>query len=245
LANDPECGMNMQKKVIAASLLSTLGVAASQTAAAGEVGFYIGAYYGQASKESSPTFFEDFTSAFHALVGYTPTDETTSFDDTDSAFALFAGYRLNSYLAFEGGYARLGQVTHKSRSSGNFPLETGSFDTTFESETSGFTLAALGTWPLTRNWELFARGGVLFATNKLSVSIRTHQEVFVSPLGTEFSDSFSKGSTDVYAALGISRRFFENYAVRLEYQRAFSAGLADTGGKGDLDAALVGVTVTF
>lgn len=232
----------MTKKVIAASILCA---AASQPAAASEVGFYIGAYFGQASKDISRTFFEDFKNGIHAFLGYTPTDETVAFDDTDTSFSLFAGYRLNSYLAFEGGYTRLGQVTYKSRSTGTFPMDTGSVDTTFESETSGFTVSVLGTWPLTRNWELFARGGVLFATNSLTLSIRTHQEVFVSSLSTEFSDSFSKGSTDTYAALGISRRFFENYAVRLEYQRAFSTGLADTGGKGDLDAALLGLTVTF
>lgn len=236
--------MNMKKKVIAASLLC-LCAAASQSAAASEVGFYIGAYVGQASKDIPRTFFEDFKNDIYAFLGYTPTGETVSFDDTDSSFSLFAGYRLNTYLAFEGGYTRLGQVTYKSRSTGIFPMDTGSVDTTFENETSGFTLSVLGTLPLNRNWELFARGGALFATNRLQVTIRTHEEVFVSVLSTEFSDSFSKGSTDIYAALGVSRRFFENYAVRLEYQRAFDTGLADTGGTGDLDAALLGVTVTF
>lgn len=234
--------MNMKKEVIAAALLCA---AASQSAAASEVGFYLGGYFGQASKDVSRTFFEDFKNDIHSFLGYTPTDETVSFDDSDSSFSLFAGYRLNAYLAFEGGYSRLGQVTYQSRSTGNFTMDTGFTNTTFESETSGFTVSVLGTVPLTRNWELFARGGALFATNRLSVSIRTQEEVFVSPLGTEFSDSFSNGSTDTYAALGISRRFFENYAVRLEYQRAFSTGLPETGGKGDLDAALVGVTVTF
>ena len=251
----------MKKKVIVASLVC-LGAAASQSAAASEVGFYIGGYVGQASKDIPRTFFEDFKNDIHAFLGYTPTGETVSFDDTDSSFSLFAGYRLNTYLAFEGGYTRLGQVTYKSRSTGTFPMDTGSVDTTFENETSGFTLSVLGTicgllkpdegrgtvlgtLPLNRNWELFARAGALFATNRLQVSIRTHEEVFVSVLSTEFSDSFSKGSTDIYAALGVSRRFFENYAVRLEYQRAFDTGLADTGGTGDLDAALLGVTVTF
>jgi OmpA-OmpF porin, OOP family len=234
--------MNMKKKVIAVSLLCA---AASQTAAAGEVGFYIGAYFGQASKDISRNFFEDFKNDIHAFLGYTPAEETITFDDSDSSYSLFAGYRLNTYLAFEGGYSRLGQVTYHSRSTGTFPMDTGFVNTTFESETSGFTLSVLGTLPLTRDWELYGRGGVLFATNRLALSIRTHQEVFVSSLGTEFSDSFSKGSTDTYAALGISRRFFENYTVRLEYQRAFDAGLEDTGGQGDLDAALLGLTVTF
>jgi hypothetical protein len=240
LANDPEWGM--KTKVTAVAILCA---AASPTAAANEAGFYIGGYFGQTAKDVSRTFFEDFKNDIHAFLGYTPSDETIAFDDTDSSFALFAGYRLNSYLAFEAGYTRLGQVTYQSRSTGDFPMDTGLANTTFESETSGFTVSALGTLPLTRDWELFARGGALFAVNKLTVLIITRQEVFVSPLGTEFSDSFSRGTTDVYGALGISRRFFENYAVRLEYQRVFAAGLPDTGGKGDLDIVLVGVTVTF
>ncbi len=45
--------------------------------------------------------------------------------------------------------------------------------------------------------------------------------------------------------MGLSRRFFEIYQLRLEYQRVFDAGDEDSGGKGDLDAALLGLVVTF
>ena len=49
----------------------------------------------------------------------------------------------------------------------------------------------------------------------------------------------------MYAGLGISRRILEIYDARLEYQRAFDAGLDETGGTGDLDALFLGLTVTF
>jgi hypothetical protein len=64
-------------------------------------------------------------------------------------------------------------------------------------------------------------------------------------LGPGFEDSFSKGSTDTFAALGISRRVLDIYAVRLEYQRVFSAGVEETGGQGDIDSILLGLAVTF
>jgi OmpA-OmpF porin, OOP family len=177
---------------------------AAPPAAAAELGFYVGGQVGQASKEVSREFYELFNDDIQAFSGFTPVEDHTSLDDSDTAFAIVAGYRLNSYLAFEGGFTEFGQVTYKSRATGNFPLEGGTLNTNIESETSGFSLAALGTLPLTRD-----------------------------------------DTTETFAAVGISRRFFEIYDLRLEYLRVFDAGAESTGGKGDLDAALLGLNVTF
>ncbi|HEY7638409.1 MAG TPA: outer membrane beta-barrel protein, partial [Steroidobacteraceae bacterium] len=174
-----------------------------------------------------------------------PADEQTSVDDTDTAFSILGGYRLNRYLAFEAGYTKLGKVTYKSRATGSFQSDPGFLNTTIESETSGFTVSALGTWSLTRDWELFARGGALFATNRLRLVLAAQGTQFIPSIGNNAADSFSKSTTDLYAGVGISRRILEIYDVRLEYQRVFDAGEEVTGGKGDLDAALLSLTVTF
>lgn len=232
----------MNKRVIA---LSVWCAAVSQTAAANEVGFYMGGYVGQASKEVPRALFEDVNVVLQAISVFTPAEQQTSLDDTDTAFALIGGYRLNRYLAFESSYTKLGRVTYESRATGAFPMESGSLNTTIETETSGFTFSVLGTLPLTRNWELFARGGALFATNRLRIVLNAQGDQFIPPLGNRAADSFSRSSTDSYASLGISRRFLEIYDLRLEYQRVFDAGLESTGGKGDIDAAMIGLTVTF
>ncbi len=220
-------------------------VAVAQTAAASDPGFYIGGYLGLSSREVPRAPFDEFKDGLHAFSFFTPAVDRTSFDDSGFAFGITVGYRLTRYLAFEGGYASLGEVILTSHSTGTFPVDNGSMTIEVESETIGFTLSALGTLPLSRNWELFARGGVLLANNKIRFSIDARGEDFVPPVGNHFSDSGAKSTTDLYAGLGVSRRIFEAYDVRLEYQRVFAAGLDETGGKGDIDSLFLGLTVTF
>jgi hypothetical protein len=223
----------------------TFCVAGGRTAAAAERGFYVGGHFGQSSKDAPRSFYELFNDDIQVFSFFQRTQQSSSFDDSDTAYGLIGGYRLTPHLAFEGGFVNFGSVTYTSRSSGNFPQESGTERVTIESETSGFTLAVLGVLPLSRNWELFGTAGALFADNKISIAVDAQGQRFLPPLGNHFSASDSAGTTELYAALGLSRRFFEIYSLRLEYQRVFDAGDEDSGGKGDLDAALLGLVVTF
>jgi hypothetical protein len=232
----------MNKKII---VLLAVCSAASQTAVANEVGFYIGGYIGQATKEVSRVPYDELNAVIQQLAIFTPVEEQISFDDTDTAFGITMGYRLNRFLALEAGFAKLGTLTYKSRATGDYPFDSGFLNTTLESQTSGFTATVLGVWPLTRNWELFARAGMLFATNRLRLSFNAAGEDFIPSIGNSAADSFSQSTTDTYAGVGISRRILEIYELRLEYHRVFDSGEEITGGKGDLDAAFLGLTVTF
>jgi hypothetical protein len=135
-------------------------------------------------------------------------------------------------------------VAYKSRSSGNFPQDAGTEDIGIDTEISGYTFAALGMLPLSRNWELFARAGVLFADNKITIRVTAEGQQFLPPFGS-FSVAESHGSNNWHAGLGINRRFLDVYDLRLEYQRAFDVGDSGTGGKGDLNVMLLGLIVTF
>jgi OOP family OmpA-OmpF porin len=234
--------MNKNTTIVAAAVLC---FAVARSAAANEVGFYIGGYVGQASKQVPRLPFDELTDALHQVSIFTPVEERTSLDDKDTAFALIGGYRWNRYFALEASYARLGKVIYKSLATGDFPFDSGFLNTTIESETSGFTFSVLGVLPLTRDWELFARGGALFANDQLRFSVVAQGEEFIPPIGNNVSASLSKSRTETYAGLGISWRILEIYDLRLEYQRVFDAGEEITGGKGDIDAALLGLTVTF
>jgi opacity protein-like surface antigen len=237
----------MKKIARFASVLCCLAfcVAAWHPAAAAERGLYVGGYAGQSSKDAPRDFYELFNDDIQFFSFFTPTQESTSFDDSDTAFGLIIGYRLTPHLAFEGGYTKLGQVTYTSRSSGNFPMEAGELDVNIESETTGFIFAAVGVLPLSRDWELFARAGVLFADTKIQIGVNARGNQFVPPLGNRLAGSESQGTTNACAGVGLSRRFLETYSLRLEYQRVFEVGDENSGGKGDLDAALLGVIVTF
>lgn len=220
-------------------------VAAADDAVAAERGLYVGGHVGQASKDAPRSFYELFNSDIQTFAFFTPTEQTTSFDDTDTAFGIVVGYRLTPHLAIEGGYNKLGQVTYRSRATGNFPLEAGTTNVGIDTETTGFTVALLGVLPLSRDWELYARAGALFANNKLSIDIRSQGQQFIPPLGNRVAASATESSTEFHAGLGLGRRVFEAYDLRLEYQRVFDAGVENSGGKGDLDAVLLGLIVTF
>jgi OOP family OmpA-OmpF porin len=220
-------------------------VAAAQTATASETGFYIGGYVGMTSREVPRAPFDEFKDSLAAFSFFTASEDRTSFDDSDVGFGIVGGYRLNRYLAFEGGYVDLGEVVLESHATGTFPEDNGALDINVESHTSGFTASVLGTLPLSRDWELFARGGALFANNKIRFTVDARGEDFLPPVGNHFSQSGAKSSTEMYAGLGVSRRILEIYDARLEYQRVFEAGLDETGGTGDVDSLFLGLTVTF
>lgn len=238
--------MKKQTARLAATLFcAVIWVAAAHDAAAAERGLYVGGHFGKSSKDAPRDFYELFNTDIQSFAFFTPTEQTTSFDDSDTAYGLVIGYRLTSNFAIEGGYSNFGEVTHRSHASGNFPLEAGTVDVGIHTETAGFTLAVLGVLPLTRDWELYGRAGALFADNEIRIVVNSQGQRFIPPLGNRFSASDSTGTIGAYAGLGIGRRFFEIYNLRLEYQRAFDVGDESSGGKGDLDAALLGLIVTF
>lgn len=238
--------MNRKAARFASALVcSLIGVIAMQGAAAAERGLYVGGHFGQSSKDAARDFYDLFNADIQSFAFFAPTEQTDSFDDSDTAFGLAMGYRLTRHLAIEGSYHNFGQVSYRSRASGNFPQEAGTANVDIDSETTGFAFALLGVLPLTREWELFARAGALFANNKLKIEVNAQGQQFLPPLGTNFAAQDSGSTTETYAGVGVSRSFFEIYSLRLEYQRAFDAGDEFRGSKGDLDAAFLGVIVTF
>jgi OOP family OmpA-OmpF porin len=229
----------------AAAAFVSFGVLAAPTADANEVGFYIGANLGLVSKEGDRADYEDFASEVHDFFSFTPTEFSSSFDEKDQTYNLHVGYRFNRFLAIEGGYADLGAISYRSQAFGNFPMDQGTINFNVDSETSGFVVSVLGVLPLTYQWEVYARAGALFATNKLKINLAVRGEIFATPGGDNISDEFSKGTTEYLAGVGVSMRILEIYDLRLEYQRIFDSGREDTGGIADIDAATLGVTVTF
>lgn len=228
----------------AAIMCAALSIAAPD-GEANDVGWYVGGAFGLARKDTPSTEFDLFAADVHAFFGFTPSTQQISFDDGDESYSFLIGYRLTRYLAIEGSYGRFGKLSYRSRATGDFPMDSGTLNSAFDSETTGFSLAALGILPLTYNWEVYGRVGVLFASNEISVRLDAVGDVFISPVGQRLSQSFSQSSDDSFAAVGIGYRFFDIYDLRLEYQRIFDAGLDVTMNAGDLDVASLGLTVTF
>lgn len=219
---------------------ATLALSAPRANAA-ELGFYVAGFYGQAKIPlGAQAGFDGSASNIYADYAFVPASTISSLsDDKDSSFGMFAGYRLFANLAIEGGYMDLGEVSYRNDSFGqHFTTDPPHEEAWFQKQsasTNGIALTALGVWPLSYRWELYARGGVLLATNEVDVYI------------TDFvgSDSFggSDSSTEFLAGLGASFSFAEVYAARLEVMRVFGAGQGRI--DGDLDVASLGFTVSF
>ena len=84
------------------------------TVEANDVGFYVGAWYGQAEKEGERVEFDALADSVYDFFDYTPTSVDSSFDNEDDAYSLFVGYRIARWLAIEGGYMALGRLSYRA-----------------------------------------------------------------------------------------------------------------------------------
>jgi OOP family OmpA-OmpF porin len=111
------------------------------------------------------------------------------FDESDTSYKVFAGYRFNPYISAELDYINLGKP--ESTVSG-FPIQT---------KTDGWAPYVVGTLPL-GIFEVFAKAGWLF------------YDVDVDIDDFDASDS---GDNIVYGA-GVGVNLFEHLNVKLEYE---------------------------
>jgi opacity protein-like surface antigen len=210
---------------------------AMQRAQAAELGFYVAGHYGQAKFDGvDKTRFDDFATLVYSVYGFTPEQTTSTIgDDKDASFGMAAGYRLFPNLAIEGGYVDLGELTYRNDSYGTHIDHQEPWFQKLSASTSGIALSALGVLPLSYRWEIYARGGVLFATNEV--------DIYITDFFGEDSLTVSESSTELLAGVGASFSFAEVYGARFEYQRVFDAG----GGlfEGDIDIMSIGFTVHF
>jgi hypothetical protein len=227
----------MRVAIIAFIVLA--GGVGAGAAHAAQLGIYAGVSYALVEKESNRSDYEAEALAIYNAFGFTPQTTTGSFDSKDSSYGFVVGWRLTEHIALEGGYLDLGDVIYRDRSTG---LSTGFPDPenwaqNVESSTSGIALSALGIWPLSYRWEVYARAGLLISNNTESVFI-------TDGIGSE-SLRASKSGADLLAGVGISFSVVEIYNIRLEYGRVFDAGEEDTLDEADVDMATLNVSVSF
>ncbi len=145
---------------------------------------YIGFSFGQAS-------VDDFCDGIPFGV---------SCDDSDSAFKIFGGNKLNKNFAFEVSYIDFGQV-----------VATDGFDTlTFES--TGFNFSVLGLIPASNTVDFFGKVGLLFWDAKLAASS-----------GTLYRSRDDDG-TDLNFGAGVNFNVSEQFSLRAEFQRFNNIG---------------------
>lgn len=178
-------------------------------AQASEPGFYLTATVGTGDEnpKSNGINVSDGLSIVHV------DPEQVTVDDGSLAWGVGVGYRFNPYLAAEVEYADFGTtdvrehyfVTHEN------PIPFfNEFDLDYSSKVTGPVLSVLGTLPVGGSFELFLRGGALFASREYSM----HGPNASGGPKQKFA------STVWLAGAGASWSFAERWGMRAEYQQA-------------------------
>jgi len=153
---------------------------------------------------------------------------TTSCDDKDTSWRLFAGYQFNPNLAIEAGYADLGKATASGVVSGVNLSE--------KFEASAWDLVAVGILPLGSQFSIYGKLGVYYGEVKGSATATLG--------GVSASASDKDTNTDLTFGLGAAFDINRNFGVRAEYQKYKDMGGSNVG-KSDVDVLSIGVLYRF
>ncbi len=203
--------------IIAGSLMSAAAFAQS---AAG-TGWYAGAGLGQSRAQ-------DLDSIDGTLAGFGVTS-SSAVSGIDTAWKLFGGYQFTPYVGVEGGYTSLGKFDINSSVAGPAP---GTGTGTWEAK-NVWSLAAVGTLPITSQWAAIGKLGVAYSKVDFN---------YASP-GAAISQS-DTGTSPLYG-LGVKYRFTPQTALRGEWERYSNLGDGSTTGKSSVDAWTMSVQYNF
>ncbi len=185
--------MNLNLKLTAAMAALTLALVPAAFAQEQEEisGFYLGGGAGQ----------------FNASIDdVDDIDETVdSWDDDDTAYKFFAGYRLNRFVAFELDYINLGEPSGAVVPGRNV-----------DAAVDGFAPYVVGTLPLGQYFELYGRLGYYFYDATRGVEDELDNRV-----------EFDEESEDLVYGAGIGANIGEKFNIRAEYEKFDLQGLDD------------------
>ena len=183
--------MNLKLAAALAALSVTLGSAVYAQEQQEVSGFYVGAGAGQ----------------FRAGIDdVDDIDETVNaWDEDDTAYKIFAGYRLNRFLAFELDYINLGEPSGAVVPGRNV-----------DSAVDGFAPYVIGTLPLGPYFEVYGRAGYYFYDATRGVEDELDNRV-----------QFDEESEDFVYGAGVGANLGEKLNLRLEYEKYDLEGLDD------------------
>ena len=167
-----------------------------------------------------------------------------SADETDVGWNFSLGYRVNKYLAAELAYVDSGEASlvEHYRPSPGAPVSisgTSEINRGYTVTSRGPALSVLGSLPLSSQWEVFVRGGVLFAKQEVESSTwsvgGSGPVINPPPLDRDFSDEV------VTVGAGVQWAFLPRWTARLEYQRTDDLQANEIMGESRIDQASLSV----
>lgn len=175
---------------------------------------------------------------FGGVTGFVPLlGPDTTMDETDVGWNIALGYRLNKYLAAELSYVDAGEASMVQRYSTPPTSSLPDVLRTYTVNARGPSVSVLGSLPLGEQWEVFLRGGVLFARQEVESKtiIESPTAIVGRPIERDYSDEvFTVGA-------GVQWAFLPRWTARLEYQRSDDLQPNDIMGESRLDQASLSV----
>jgi OOP family OmpA-OmpF porin len=177
-----------------AAVLATLVVAAAAPAAYAQdenSGWYLGGGVGQFNAQIDDIDDVDAT--------------VDDWDEDDTAYKFFGGYRLNNFLAFELDYINLGEPSGAVVPGRNV-----------DASIDGFAPYVVGTIPLGQWFEVYGRLGYYFYDATVGVEDELDNRV-----------EFDEESEDLVYGAGIGANIGERLNLRFEYEKFDLEGVDD------------------
>lgn len=150
-------------------------------------------------------------------------------DEKDTAWGALVGYRIARYAAAELSYVDLGTLEANDPVILSFnPVVSDTLHR--ELQTRGPSASVLGILPVSDNWDLYLRAGVLFAD--LEVSFGT--------VGSIPGSSTTYGNDVALWGGGVQFNWGEHWSARLDFQRFVEVGAEGHEGDADIDLISLG-----
>lgn len=208
-------------------------------------GFYLGLGAGESSFDIEGAELDGVVLNALFSQGLLVTSGSSSFEDSDTTLAVFAGYHFNPYIAVEAGYLDLGAAEYRSTGIVNppGPVLSAPAAVNVDVESTGFTLAGLGSLPLGNVVNLHGRLGLFFAQTDLSVAVRV--------ASTSGSDTETLDSIGAFFGVGAGFNFGEHWSLSVDWTRYDNVGDEDedddvtTEAGFDIDALSVSAAFRF
>lgn len=228
------------KKILATAALLALSLpAAAQWSMSG---WYAGIGAGEVKTDE-----ELVTNRESTITGVVPNSISTRFDDKDSSWKAFVGYRMSDWLALELNYADLGEHSTDTRFLGGDPPADAQVIIT--RQVKGFGLDAVLSAPITQRFSVFGRVGAFRADLDATAQLGGNVE-FTGGNGETFRTASQSETLARYGA-GLDFDFTPNLGMRLEWERyanvgkKFEVGQSGTTGEADMDNLSLSVVYRF
>jgi opacity protein-like surface antigen len=202
-------------------------------------GLYVGATAGSSLFHEDKSDFDNAMLAAFSENGFFVTSGTSTLKKSSFAFGGLIGYQFIPEIALEASYTDLGKIRYHSTD-----IVSGYFNAfaDLDGKAKGPTVSVIGALPLSPQWEVYARAGIIFSKVTLDATVSLAQTTGSNGAGTA---SQSANSVDPLAGVGLAWKPTKQFKIRAEYTRYSNVGDKDKTGEINIDTFNFGVTYAF